>query len=297
MTTDRPLPAEDLRRLLAGRHEIFARAVHEALHSPTPRRVHRSRVAARHLRALLAVLEPCLDAGLQARLRRDLREAAAAFGERREADVRREWLGRLAESSGALAPGAGRELVRQLERERQLATERLQSRLHSGAFRKRLSRIESMLHDRRLFTLQEVPGHLLRKRVRRRWKALRRGLAGLEPDPAALHALRIAAKKARYASEALAPMLGLELGDAIKDLKKLQLVLGEHRDATEALGWLGRLGEPLGPVLKSRLEAPIDRARSRDLRQLERLARRYAVPDFTPRPRVRRSRRPVRRSP
>jgi CHAD domain-containing protein len=296
--TDRgTIPAEALHRLLVRRHAVFARAVGEAARSPTPRRVHRSRVAARNLRALLSVLKPCLAPARQARLRRDLRDAAAAFGERREADVRREWMGRLAVSSGALAPGACRELLLQLEREREAATGRLQRRLGSEAFRGRLARIAATLGDPRLVSVDEVPERLLRKRLRRRWKALRRPLAGLERDPAALHALRIAAKKARYASEALAPLLGLDLDHAIKDLRKLQDALGEHRDATEALGWLEQLGEPLGPVLKSRLEAPIERARLRDLKQLERLARRYEVPDLSSRPRVRRARRPARRSP
>jgi len=297
VTGRRTVPAEDLRRLLARRHAVFARAVREALRSPTPRRVHRSRVAARSLRALLSVLKPCLADRPNARLRRDLREVARAFGKRREADVRREWLGRLAESSGALAPGACRELVTQLEQERAAATERLEAQLHSRAFGDRLARIASTLHGHRLVAVEAVPDGLLRKRVSRRWKALQRGLARPEPDPAALHALRIAAKKARYASEALAPVLGLELGPAIKDLKKLQDALGEHRDATEALEWLGRLGEPLGPVLTARLRVPIERARSRKLKQVERLARRYEVPGLAPRPRVSRSRSRALRSP
>lgn len=297
MTVAPTVPADAIRDLLAQRHAVFARAMRETLRSPTPRRVHRSRVAARQLRALLSVLRPCLAPGRQSRLRRDLRAMAAALGERREADVRREWLGGLARSSGALAPGACRELALQLDREREAATARLQEHLGSAACLERLARIAATLRDGRLVAQTEVPDELLRRRLRRRWLALGRGLAADEPDPAALHALRIAAKKARYASETLSPLLGLELGPSIKDLKKLQGVLGEHRDATEALDWLTRLGEPLGPVLAARLEGPIERVRLGNLKKLERLARRYAVPDLAPRAPVSRGPRRGRRSP
>jgi len=281
-----PLPADEIRRLLVKRHAVFARAVRDAGRSPTPRRVHRSRVAARSLRAMLAVLKPWLAPRLRSRACRDLRSVASRFGDRREADVRREWLGGLAGSSGVLAPGAYRALVSRLGDEQERAGERLRRHLRSEACRARLERIEAALCAPGLVVAEEIPQGRLRKRVRRRWKALRRGLARHDTDPAALHALRIAAKKARYASETLSPLLGVDLAAPLQDLKKLQDVLGEHRDATEALGWLDRLGEPLGPVLKARLSVPVERVRQRRLRQLVRLADRIAVPDLLPRARV-----------
>ncbi len=264
--------------------------MHKAMQSPTVERVHRSRVAARSLRALLAVLKPCLAPKLRARARRDLRSMASELGERREADVRRKWLGDLAESSGALAPGAYRELILRLERDRERASARLQEHLRSEACRARLERIAAALGDRRLVIEQECPDELLRRRLRRRWKVLHRRLASHDHDSAALHALRIAAKNARYASEGLSPLLGIDLRSSLKELRKLQDMLGEHRDATQALEWLDHLGEPLGPVLKSRLAMPIERVRAKRLKQLARFGERFEVPDLAARAQVSRSR-------
>ena len=251
--------------------------------SPTAAHVHRSRVTARNLRALLAVLKPCLAPRLQVRARRDLRSMASELGERREADVRRDWLGRLASSSSRLAPGACRELVLRLERDQRQAGARLQEHLASGTCSARLERIAATLNDRRLVPEQVCPDALLRKRLRRRWKRLHTRLASHDQDAAALHALRIAAKNARYASEDLSPLLGLELKPALKDLRKLQDALGEHRDATESLDWLDGLGEPLGPVLKARLVAPVERVRAKRLKQIARLGERFEVPDLAAR--------------
>jgi CHAD domain-containing protein len=295
VTASPPIEAHAIRLLIRRRHAAFARTMRDTARSPTARRVHRARVEARGLRSLLTVLKPCLAPALQARARRDLRSMASELGERREADVRREWLGRLAASSAGLAPGACRELVLRLERDQQQADARLQEHLASATFHARLERISATLTERRLVAEQECPDALLRKRLRRRWKVLRRRLARHDRDPAALHALRIAAKNARYASEGLAPLLGLELKQALKDLRKLQEALGEHRDATEALDWLDGLGEPLGPVLKTRLAAPIERVRAKRLKQLARLGERFELPDLTGRAPVSRTR--VGRSP
>jgi CHAD domain-containing protein len=62
----------------------------------------------------------------------------------------------------------------------------------------------------------------------------------LHPDspPPALHAIRIKAKRARYAAEAVEPLYGRDatrLADAIADV---QTVLGEFQDTTVAETWL-----------------------------------------------------------
>jgi CHAD domain-containing protein len=90
--------------------------------------------------------------------------------------------------------------------------------------------------------------------------------------------LRLAAKHARYATETLAPLLQLDPRLKLRMLKRLQDCLGEHRDAGEALHWLDRLGEPFGPVLKSRLAGPIAKVQARHMRELDRLACRFEMP-------------------
>jgi CHAD domain-containing protein len=63
---------------------------------------------------------------------------------------------------------------------------------------------------------------------------------GLPREPAAedLHAVRIAAKRARYAAEAAAPVVGGRAKAFAKAVADLQTVLGDHQDAVVAEAWL-----------------------------------------------------------
>ena len=63
-----------------------------------------------------------------------------------------------------------------------------------------------------------------------------------ERREAALHEARKAAKRARYAGEAVAPALGRDADRFAKQMKKLQSVLGEHQDAVIARGAIRELG-------------------------------------------------------
>jgi CHAD domain-containing protein len=76
--------------------------------------------------------------------------------------------------------------------------------------------------------------------VRKPWRKLRRTVDALEPDSPdhELHLARIAAKRCRYAAEAVAPALGNEVRAFAKAITDLQDVLGEHQDAVVAGEWL-----------------------------------------------------------
>ena len=81
----------------------------------------------------------------------------------------------------------------------------------------------------------------LARLVRRPWKRLAKAHAALGDDPSdpELHALRIRAKRARYAVEAIAGAVG---GDEPRKfaaaLADLQDVLGNHQDAVVATTWI-----------------------------------------------------------
>lgn len=80
-----------------------------------------------------------------------------------------------------------------------------------------------------------LPGHVRRtyKRTKRRMKhALSLPAGG--PAEAALHEARKAAKRARYAGEAVTPAFGKQARRFAKRMKKLQSVLGGHQDAVIA---------------------------------------------------------------
>lgn len=79
------------------------------------------------------------------------------------------------------------------------------------------------------------------RRARRRVRRARDAPTGLAAD-VGWHAVRRAAKRARYAAEAAAPALGSDASRFARQLKKAQSVLGEHHDsvvATQAARQLG----------------------------------------------------------
>src|SRR5207244_3110067 len=71
---------------------------------------------------------------------------------------------------------------------------------------------------------------VLPRLVRKPWKKLKRAVDALDEPPAdeELHAVRIAAKRVRYAAEAVAPLLGKPARDLAEAASELQDILGEH---------------------------------------------------------------------
>jgi CHAD domain-containing protein len=62
--------------------------------------------------------------------------------------------------------------------------------------------------------------------------------AGSDPADEDLHRIRIQAKRARYAAEAVAPAVGGDAERFAEVAEELQRVLGEHQDAVVAERWL-----------------------------------------------------------
>jgi CHAD domain-containing protein len=75
---------------------------------------------------------------------------------------------------------------------------------------------------------------------RKRYRALRRRIRGLDPrqSDALFHEARIAAKKARYAMEFLAPVFGQPAKACAKRLSSLQDHLGLLQDRSVAREWI-----------------------------------------------------------
>jgi CHAD domain-containing protein len=92
-------------------------------------------------------------------------------------------------------------------------------------------------------------------------------------DPAevrALHDMRIAAKRLRYALEATAPAFGPYAATAVKRVKRLQAVLGEIHDLDVTLARVGEAGLPTAEgVLRERRAAEHERFLA-EWRELER---------------------------
>src|SRR5207244_2477676 len=72
------------------------------------------------------------------------------------------------------------------------------------------------------------------------WRRLRSAVRGLPETPTdpELHRIRILAKRARYAAEAVAPVAGPAAAAFARAAAKLQTILGEHQDSVTAQAWL-----------------------------------------------------------
>ena len=86
--------------------------------------------------------------------------------------------------------------------------------------------------------------------VRHPWRKLRDAVddLGATPPDDALHAVRIRAKRARYAAEATIPVFGKPAQRFARAIADVQDVLGEHQDAVVARTWLAKTASECSPT-------------------------------------------------
>jgi CHAD domain-containing protein len=204
--------------------------------------VHKARVATRRLRSDLRTFRPVLEWAWSEPLRAELQWLGRALGQVRDADV---LLDALAARAAAL-PDA-----------HQPAAAQLRCTLEAARRRDRDELLETLDSDRYVALLDELVAAADRPRLRdgtgrspvgvvarrlvakpqRRFDRHARDLDRRAPD-AALHEARKRAKQVRYASEALAPVLGRRARVRARRFADVQQVLGEHQDAVVAGAWL-----------------------------------------------------------
>ena len=230
-----------LRRALATsvvhlmRHDVVIRL------DADPEGVHQARVATRRLRSDLRTFRTLLDPEWAEALRDELRWLGTALGEARDADV---LLDRLRRRSLTIppteAPGVAHVLEALAQRRKEahaglidvLRTERyvsLLDRLVDAASHPAVPPASDVEAKATAVQLLERPWRHLRVAVRE---------AGSHPADAELHAIRIRAKRVRYAAETVAPLLGRSARRFAEAAAELQVVLGEHNDAVVAESWL-----------------------------------------------------------
>ena len=210
-----------------------------------PEDVHQFRVATRRLRSDLRTFAPLLDPGPVSDLRGRLRLLGAAAGAARDADV---LTGRLKAS------------VNLLPDQDAAGVEQLGHRLQNQACEARaalLQKLSSSGYDQLLDTLAgiaaqppiaaEPPGlasqpaaALATRLIRRPWRRLNHAARALSKDSPDIqwHAVRIRAKRCRYAAEAVAPVCGHQVGRFAAAIAAVQAILGDHQDTVVAEAWL-----------------------------------------------------------
>ncbi len=245
-------------RVLRWHLDAFALAEPVARIGEDAEGVHRMRVATRRMRATFRLFEAAFPPKKLASAQRFLRKTGAELGRVRDLDVMLEQL-----------PALGSEVPRSVAAD----LEPLHALLHHfhGRARKRL--VSWLASEGRLARAQSfetfalgVPSRLrgpagrpLREfapqlletaahRVLRRGARVRKG-----SPPEHLHALRIATKRLRYTTEALAELYGPELDAFLRRMVKLQDVLGTYNDAHVAQALLSRwIDTPAGRKLPRR---------------------------------------------
>jgi CHAD domain-containing protein len=212
--------------------------------------VHQMRVGCRRLRSDLRTFGPLVDAGWARDLRREVRWLARTLGGARDAEVLRE---RLRDTAAAdpLAPldqDAVARVDAALVHRRQQAANELSSALGSGRYRSLLEALVRAAASPRLTTLADQPARgLLPRLVARPWRTLVYGASGVDgaadlaadANDAQWHRVRVNAKQARYAVEAVAGVVGGGAPKLARRLSTLQDLLGAHQDAAVAADtWL-----------------------------------------------------------
>jgi CHAD domain-containing protein len=203
------------------------------------------RVAARRLRAAMQAFRPWLPVRVE-RYRAELGWVAAALGMVRDLDVQIERLDEWRPAAGE-AEGRALDAVQGILRERrERARRRLLAVLDQRRYDSLVARFTALLRrgpprafePGRVAVLAVAPGLLEKRyaRVRKGGDGIRRG-----SPPEEYHALRIEAKKLRYALEFVGPIYGKPATAFAARLVELQDLLGLHQDAEVAIETLHEL--------------------------------------------------------
>jgi CHAD domain-containing protein len=229
-----------------------ARAVAQVIyHDPgarlgdDPEDVHKMRVAARRLRSDLHSFAGVLEPEQTGALRSELSWLGGVVGAVRDTDVLAARLAtRLAELPDPDAEGAAR-LRTLLEHQAADARSTMLAALRSGRYLHLLDMLVALAATPPFRKgadklTPRTSQRMATKIVQKPWRRVVAAVEELGPDPTdpQLHAVRILAKRSRYAAEASAPLLrpaATRFASAVADL---QTVLGDHQDTVLAEAWL-----------------------------------------------------------
>lgn len=218
--------------------------------------IHPTRVGCRRLRSTLRTYDKVVDPARADALEQELVWFAGLLGEVRDLDILEARLtDDLAELDAELVVGpVASQLETELSAQRKVAWEAVIEALDTDRYRNLLAELHRWRSDAPLTVMARLPVAKIKKYVKRANKKLDKRLnlaieAQLAGDPEAgelLHSARKAGKRARYAVELAAPLLGSKADKIIARRKDLQDVLGEHQDSIVAAAFLRSEGIRLG---------------------------------------------------
>lgn len=210
-----------------------------------PEAVHRFRVATRRLRSDLRTFRRFLATEPTGELRDELKWLGGAVGPVRDLDVLRSRFADVGvDLSGADRPGVAAVLDR-VASERHEARALLLDALRTDRYDALVTGLVSFAAHPTTDPGVGKAGHRpvldhAPKLVKHRWKQLASAVdaAGSAPTDEDLHRIRIAAKRCRYAAEAVAPVVGQRATRFAARVEGVQTVLGAVHDTVVAEAWL-----------------------------------------------------------
>ena len=216
-----------------------------------PEAIHDARVGTRRLRSDLRTFEPFIDEEWAEHLRAELQWLAADLGDVRDVEVMRD---RLDEQSrhhfSASDTDRVEHVLRRLDADREAARTVLVAGLRSPRYAQVRADLAAAVGSPRLRKrAQRDARDSLGEVVHDRWRKLARDVKrlGSSPSDAALHHVRIRAKRCRYAAEACEPAFGKPARRFARELAAVQDVLGEQHDAVVAGIWLAKTAPECAP--------------------------------------------------
>ena len=228
-----------------------------------PDSVHQLRVAARRLRSGLKVFAPLVDREWATSLAEELAWVAGELGQLRDREVLEERLLRDLAAIPSARPGyedqgvpgldvtdardvaAAISVVRRaFEDEEIQAAASVDAALNSSRYLALLDSLVDAVHSPRLNELAVEPcSRVLPGLVADSWRKLARAVKRLDPQgpDEPWHAVRIRAKRARYAAEAVSGIFGKPARALAEDLENVTELLGDHQDSVIAARTVRRL--------------------------------------------------------
>lgn len=219
-----------------------------------PEDVHQLRVGTRRLRSDLRTFAPLLDKPAVAQIRREIGWLCDVVGAARDLDVLADRLSRDVKALDGDDGAQGVALLGLLDAQRGVARDALLGALRSPRYLEILDVLAELCSSPPLRPSQTPSGtdpsrmakQIVRRSVRDLASAVER--LGDEPSDSQLHSVRIFAKRARYATEAVAPLAQRQLGALAVALGEIQSFLGDYNDSVVAETWLRDAAERTLPA-------------------------------------------------
>jgi len=203
-----------------------------------PDAVHQLRVAARRLRSGLRVFRPLIDREWADRLRGELAWAASGLGTARDSEVLLDRLDEAIDTLGEPDRSLARHIVdpylqERVDRGRGEVEQTLASHRYSQLI---VDLVDAVTAPRWTTAAQQSCDEALPPLARKAFRRLARDVKGLDAHSSGAdwHEVRIAAKRARYAAEAIAPVFGDHVTEFAQGLSTITDILGTHQDADVA---------------------------------------------------------------